>query len=254
MSVLVIDSDPTAKISLLRMFGEQGIKNVHIIETAKATYEFLHERNNDKGAENINLIIISDNIIDADSFSLCRKLKEEKSVSSAYIMLVVSSIENKSAIAKAKQCGANNYAIKPYHESVFLTQLLDFMQQRVVLLIEDDAVVQQLVSRIISKQELEVISVDDGILARNLINSMLPPRFVVMDIGLPSMNGLQLIVHIRKKNAWRQCPILMLTASTDANDVREALSNGANDYIAKPFEVTNFMQRISKYISKSESV
>jgi len=249
MSILVIDSEAGSKSSLQRVFSEQGYKTIHVSETAEQAREFLNEYKNNKSSECLNLIVISNNISDADSFELCREIRASKIGASAYILLVVSSAENKSAITKAKQCGASDYAIKPYHEKIFLKQLLGFSNERVVMLVEDDPVVRQLLATILCQQKMEIISIDDGMTAHNLINSMLPPHLVIMDIGLPGMSGLQLVTHIRSKKIWKKTPILMLTASTDINDVKKALTSGANDYIAKPFQVPDFMQRISKYIS-----
>jgi len=252
MSILVVDSDPASKASLQRLFGEQGFQNVNIVETAAQVRDFLTQYESNKSSDYLSLIIISNNVSDADSFDLCREINATKAAASAYILLVISSAENKSAITKAKQCGATDFGVKPYHEGAFLKKLLGFTHQSVVMLVEDDPVVRQLVAAILSKQKLEIISVDDGMLAHNLINAMLPPRLVIMDIGLPNMSGLQLVTHIRSKNIWKKTPILMLTASTDINDVKKALASGANDYIAKPFEIPDFKQRISKYISTGD--
>jgi len=252
MSILLIDSALGSKASLQGVFYEQGFKSLHIVESASLAREFLNDyKQNYK--ECLNLIIISNTVSDADSFELCREMRTTEIGKTAYILLLVSSVENKSAIVKAKQCGADNFATKPYAETAFLKQLEGFTRQRVFMLVEDDPVVRQLLATILCKQKIEVISVDDGMLAHNLINAMLPPRLVIMDIGLPRMNGLKLVAHIRSKIIWNKTPILMLTASTDINDVKKALASGANGYIAKPFEIPNFMQRIEKYIYNSET-
>jgi len=84
-----------------------------------------------------------------------------------------------------------------------------------------------------------------------LINSMIPPKLVLLDIGLPGMNGIKLLKHIKTREFLKKTPILMLTGSTDSDDVRNALGSGAKDYIVKPFQINDFASRIDKYINAS---
>lgn len=247
MSILVIDSDVGSRAQLKASFNEQGFTALHMVESAAQAEAFITEHEQQNTSDCINLIIISNTLADADAFEVCRKIRASKIGASAYILMIVSSAENKTAINKAKRCGADDYAVKPYNSRAFLKQLVGFTHKNVVLLIEDDPVIRQLVSSLLCRQKIELVTADDGTQAYNLINSMLPPRLVLMDIGLPGMSGLKLVEHIRSKPLWKRTPVLMLTASTDVNDVKKSLASGANDYIAKPFDVAAFSQRMKKY-------
>ena len=66
------------------------------------------------------------------------------------------------------------------------------------------------------------------------------------------MSGLKLVKQIRAKPLWRKTPIIMLTSSTSASDVKESLESGANEYIVKPFQISSFSQRIAKYFPEEE--
>lgn len=249
MSILVIDSEVGSKVQLMSTFNGQGFSNLHVVESAAQAESFLAENEKKKAIDCINLIIISNTLSSGDPFELCKKIRGMEIGKSVYILMIVSSAENKTAINKVRQYGANNYAVKPYDSSGFLKQLVDFSYKRTALLVDDDPVVRQLVGSLLCRKKVEVISVDDGTLAYNLINGMIPPRLVLMDIGLPGMSGLKLVGHIRSKPVWKRTPILMLTASTELNDVKKSLANGANDYIAKPFDVMAFCERVDKYFS-----
>ena len=119
---------------------------------------------------------------------------------------------------------------------------------KVVLIIEDDPVIRMLVKKILSKSHVEIIEVDDGIKAHNLLNKMLPPRLVLMDIGLPNKSGIQLVEKIRSKASWRKTNVVMLTASSDASDVKKCLTAGADDYLTKPIDPKSFKERINRYL------
>ena len=70
--------------------------------------------------------------------------------------------------------------------------------------------------------------------------------------GLPGMNGVKLVKLIRSKTLWRKTPVLMLTGSKDANDVKDSLAAGANDYIVKPVQIADFSKRLEKFLGPAK--
>ena len=58
-----------------------------------------------------------------------------------------------------------------------------------------------------------------------------------MDLMMPEMDGLSAITAIRKRGEWKRLPIIALTAKAMSDDREQALAAGANDYMAKPFDV-----------------
>src|SRR6267154_6604056 len=71
-----------------------------------------------------------------------------------------------------------------------------------------------------------------------------PPAFIVLDLMLPGMNGMELCRRLRRENQTRRTPIIMLTAKTSEADRIAGLDLGADDYIAKPFSVHELMARV----------
>ncbi len=71
-----------------------------------------------------------------------------------------------------------------------------------------------------------------------------PPAFIVLDLMLPGMNGMDLCRRLRRENQTRRTPIIMLTAKTSEADRIAGLDLGADDYIAKPFSVRELMARV----------
>jgi two-component system KDP operon response regulator KdpE len=75
------------------------------------------------------------------------------------------------------------------------------------------------------------------------------PNLLILDLGLPDMDGQQLIGRIRE---WSQVPIIVLSVRESETDKVEALDAGANDYVSKPFGIGELMARIRAVLRDSE--
>lgn len=250
MSILLIDPDVGSDIAVRQCFDELGFENMDIVRSVEQARDFLRHKAETALADGINLIIINSQLDQIDGYELCREIRKSEQGKKAYIIILVSSVKNTVAIEKARYCGANDFSVKPYHGAEFRRHLLIFSHKRTVLLVEDDPAVSKLVSTILYKKNVEVVGVDDGLRAYNLINTIAPPKLVLLDIGLPNMSGLKLVKHIRSKTLWRNTPVIMLTASTSVSDVKESLSCGATEYIIKPVQIPAFSDRIAPYFQE----
>ena len=246
MSVLIVDSASGSDLNTRTIFEEYGYRQIRFMKSANAMLELLKQEGE---LTDIRLVIINSELAGADGFELCREIRATDWGKKIYIMMLISSIENKVAIDKSKHSGANDFAIKPFDSEHFKKHLAVFSVKNTVLLVEDDPLARQMVGKIFSRYPVEVMVMDDGLKAYNLINSMMPPALVLLDIGLPNMNGLSLLKHIRSRQGWKKLPVIMFTSSTDASDVKASLTMGASDYIVKPFKFDDFTKRISKYFS-----
>jgi len=243
--ILIIDSEKTPETKIKEYFSEYGFESVAVARTAEQARDII---NKDNKENKITLIIIDSVLDDANGFELCREIRKTETGKSAYIMLLVSSAENKTAIEKARQSEASDFSVKPYRSIEFKKHLLKYSISRSMLLVEDDLVIRSMVKSLLSKKHIEIIEIDDGVKAHNLLNNMLPPCLVIMDIGLPNMNGIQLVEKIRSQNSWKKTPVVILTGSSDVSDVKKCLAAGANDYLTKPIKVDGFVDRLSRYL------
>jgi len=239
--ILIVDSEKVADITLKHGFQSVGLEAVEVVKTAEVAKSFIKEHSQ------ISMIVINGELDDGDGYTLCQSIRKEVG-DSVYIFIVVSSVENKTAIEKARRSGATDYIVKPYNGVVFQEKISRFVSSSVVLLIEDDPVVSMTVKSVLSKYLIEVITITDGIEAHNLFKSISPVRLVLLDIGLPNMSGLQLLKQIRNNVQWKKTAVVMMTGSTDVADVKASLTSGANDYIAKPFKIDSFVEKLDKYL------
>lgn len=116
------------------------------------------------------------------------------------------------------------------------------------IVVEDDEEIRFLIEFILQNQGYHVTLAKDGNSALALLDNVSPPNLVVMDIMLPFMDGLSLVKHLREKPAWKEVPVLMLTAKTQEEDVLEAVRAGANDYLTKPFEPMELIKRVQRVV------
>src|SRR5688500_7482397 len=111
---------------------------------------------------------------------------------------------------------------------------------RKILVADDDADMRDLVSHILQLKNYQVVSVATADEARQQAIEE-PPDLIVMDIGMPDMDGLTAIWKLRETKTLAEIPIVILSAF-DSYDLRaEAASAGCQAYITKPFEVSEFL-------------
>jgi two-component system response regulator len=67
------------------------------------------------------------------------------------------------------------------------------------------------------------------------------PVFILLDIKLPLMNGIEVLKVIRDDASFNDVPVIMLTSSRDSHDLQECYNNGANSFVVKPVNITDFM-------------
>ncbi|HUB98063.1 MAG TPA: response regulator [Stellaceae bacterium] len=76
------------------------------------------------------------------------------------------------------------------------------------------------------------------------------PRLVLVDIEMPDMNGFEVCRRIRLSPEMRHVPVAFLTARRTAEDVRNGMQVGGNDFIVKPFDVIKLLERIRHWTSR----
>ena len=109
-----------------------------------------------------------------------------------------------------------------------------------VLVVEDDRRISSFFKTVLEANHYDVILAQTGAEARSMVTSQCPD-VVLLDLGLPDMDGLELLRGIRE---WSQMPVLVVSARTHERDTVEALDLGADDYMTKPFGTSELLARI----------
>jgi DNA-binding response OmpR family regulator len=77
------------------------------------------------------------------------------------------------------------------------------------------------------------------------------PDLVILDVSMPVLNGFEVLRTLKADRFHRDTPVLMLTASRSERDVRRAVSNGAADFITKPFRPDQLVKRVKRLLSSA---
>lgn len=119
-----------------------------------------------------------------------------------------------------------------------------------ILVVEDEPDIADLVKYHLEKAGLPARTVADGKHALELIVRE-PPDLVVLDLMLPSMDGLELCRRLRGNPATRGIPVIMLTAKTEEVDRIVGFEVGTDDYVSKPFSPRELVARVKAVLRRA---
>jgi len=110
-----------------------------------------------------------------------------------------------------------------------------------ILLVEDDVSLASGLVTSLSREGFTVNHIEGGLHALVTIDTE-KPDIVILDLGLPDIDGLEVLRQIRERD--RELPVLVLTARSSIDDKVEGLDLGADDYLAKPFDMAELLARL----------
>ena len=116
-----------------------------------------------------------------------------------------------------------------------------------ILLVEDNEMNRDMLSRRLSRRGYEVEVAIDG--AQGIEKARaLTPDLILMDVGLPGIDGLEATRRLKAEPGTRAIPIVALTANAMAGDQEEALAAGCDEYDTKPVDITRLVGKIQALI------
>jgi CheY-like chemotaxis protein len=118
------------------------------------------------------------------------------------------------------------------------------MEQKVVLYIEDNYHNRRLVRKILESRGYTLVEAEDGITGLKMARDLRPPM-ILLDIGLPGMDGLEVVAQLKADTALRHVPVIAVTASAMLGDRERFLAAGCDDYLSKPVQVMELLNKVS---------
>jgi two-component system, OmpR family, alkaline phosphatase synthesis response regulator PhoP len=119
-----------------------------------------------------------------------------------------------------------------------------------ILVVDDELKIFQIARDYLTHAGYEVLQASDGDMAMHVFRAE-KPDLVVLDLGLPKMDGLDVTRNMRKSS---NVPIIMLTARTEESDKLIGLELGADDYITKPFSPKELVARVRSVFRRMDSL
>ncbi|MCM6773824.1 response regulator [Nocardia sp. CDC159] len=116
-----------------------------------------------------------------------------------------------------------------------------------MLVVDDEPQILRALRINLSVRGYEVITAANGAAALRAAAEK-HPDVVVLDLGLPDMDGIDVLAGLR---GWSQAPVIVLSARTDSSDKVEALDAGADDYVTKPFGMDELLARLRAAVRRS---
>lgn len=122
--------------------------------------------------------------------------------------------------------------------------------QNTILIIDDEVQIRRLLEITLSASGYKVSEASSG-KEGLVLAATLQPVLIILDLGLPDADGLDILKRLRE---WFQKPIIILSVRNSEEDIINALDNGANDYLTKPFRTGELLARIRVAIRQDQGI
>jgi two-component system cell cycle response regulator DivK len=120
------------------------------------------------------------------------------------------------------------------------------MEQRIVLYIEDNYHNRRIVRKILQSRGYTLIEAEDGLSGLAMVHELKPP-LILLDIGLPGIDGLEVVARVKADPELRDTPVIALTASAMRGDRERFLEAGCDDYLSKPIQAMELINKVADH-------
>ena len=123
------------------------------------------------------------------------------------------------------------------------------MSGSTLLVVDDDPVIQKLLQVNFEMEGYEVVLAADGLEALEKAQELVPD-LIVLDVMMPRMDGLEAAARLKRDPATSAIPIIMLSAKAQDVDVKAGRATGADEYITKPFDPLELLERVAELLGR----
>lgn len=120
------------------------------------------------------------------------------------------------------------------------------MSKTKVMVAEDDAGILEAMQLMLEDADYEVIAVEDGRKVREMQDEL--PDLLLLDIWMSGMDGTEICQYLKNQDRTKHIPIILCSANKDTQQLAKKF--GADDFLAKPFEMMDLLNKVEKYINK----
>ncbi|HAJ27497.1 MAG TPA: PAS domain S-box protein, partial [Syntrophus sp. (in: bacteria)] len=272
--LLIVDDNEMSRIVLSDMLGGMtfAVKDVSSGKAALAEIGAAAER-----GEPYDVVLLDWQMPGMDGIATARAIRELP-LSPLPHMVMVTAYGREEVFKEATLAGLEDVLIKPVSASTMFDTLvqvlggqrgeakeeeggpvetrvddLSALKGAVILLVEDNEFNQQIATELLTEAGFVVDLAEDG--EKSL--AMVGKRYydvVLMDMQMPVMDGVTATVEIRKQDAFRELPIIAMTANVMAVDIERCRAAGMNDHIGKPIDPDELFGKLKKWIKPLQNV
>ena len=124
------------------------------------------------------------------------------------------------------------------------------MEQKIVLYIEDNYHNRRIVRKILQSRGYTLVEAEDGVSGLAMVHELKPP-LILLDIGLPGIDGLEVVARVKADPGLRDIPVIALTASAMRGDKERFLEAGCDDYLSKPIQAMELINKVASHYPDS---
>jgi two-component system sensor histidine kinase/response regulator len=265
---MIVDDNPTNCRILMSMLENLGIEASEFRDGRSALREL---RKSSRYGKPYDLVLLDMQMPEMSGWDISKAIREDKQLKDTRIV-ILSSMSFKNYLAKCRDYDVDSFLVKPVKESRLLDAIKKAMMKKSerkkktvcrlpvnrkfeslrILVAEDNEVNQRLIQNMLMKRGMIVDIAHDGKeAARKAIEETFD--IILMDIQMPRMDGYRATKIIRRihSKSGRFVPIIALTAHAMAGDRERCISEGLDDYIAKPIKPEDLFKAIERNINRA---
>jgi CheY-like chemotaxis protein len=254
-NILLVDDETVNLDVLSRRLGREGYL-VNQAESGRKALDLMQ-------VQKFDLVILDVRMPDLDGIEVLKRIKADVKTRSTPVIMLSAHTSDK-IIRKCLLLGAADYLGKPLIMDLARNRIEINLARReqlppvtgselTFLLVDDHPLNIDLLERMITKLGYRAITVSNGPEALEKIGKE-KIDLVLLDIVMPGMDGLQVLSEIRKNLSAGELPVIMVTAENDNSTMLNAITEGANDYITKPYDMIFLRKRIEACLATQRLV
>lgn len=169
-------------------------------------------------------------------------------------ILVFTALDNLADRVAVSRCGGRGFLLKPADSDQILKAIAQVLPPKAtpeakVLIVDDDPAALAVMKELLQPWGLEVTTLDNPEKFWEILTAV-APDLLILDLEMPKFNGIDLCQVVRQDPNWGDLPILVVTAHTDAQSLRQVFAVGADDFIGKPIVGPELVTRITSRIER----
>ncbi|MBO0352156.1 response regulator [Phormidium pseudopriestleyi FRX01] len=169
-------------------------------------------------------------------------------------ILVFTALDNLADRVAVSRCGGRGFLLKPATRDQILKAIAQVLPPKAtpeakVLIVDDDPAALAVMKELLQPWGLEVTTLDNPEKFWEILTAV-TPDLLILDLEMPKFNGIDLCQVVRQDPDWGDLPILVVTAHTDAQSLRQVFAVGADDFIGKPIVGPELVTRITSRIER----
>ncbi len=219
-TVLVIDDEPAVRDLMQRFLTKEGFRVV----TAAGGEEGLR-RARELRPDAITLDVMMPGL---DGWAVLSALKADPAVADVPVIMLTIVDDRNLGYA----LGAADYLTKPIDRERLVTVLNEHRRDLPVLVVDDDADVRQLLRRMLESDGHAVVEAENGRAALGALRAG-RPAVILLDLMMPEMDGFEFVAELRRDEAWRSIPVVVITAKDLSHDDRDRLNGHVQKILQK---------------------